>query len=181
MAAKLLSEPIDDEELLYSLARVIRQAMNDDKLAEGEFVKKSQILPKMDALLVVPTRKIQYEVVWAVLSAAVFSANCDELVKLGSHRKLTDLINPGDSDLTEECIWAIKNIIDGNPATRDDLLKTELLPKFLSLLSSPSVKKSVHILLFHVLRQLSEILPLPSFAHVLFFIVVFKKYSSQVS
>ena len=80
--------------------------MSDDKLPASDYMKEHSILEKLDALLAVPARRIQYEVVWAVLDAAVHSKNCDVLSKLGSHKKLVDIVSYTDHELTEEVFSA---------------------------------------------------------------------------
>lgn len=79
----------------------------DDKIGTEEFVKKFDILAKMDALLQVPSRRVQYEVVWSIIDAAMVSKHCDELVKLGAHRKIVEMISLTDLDLSDEASFFV--------------------------------------------------------------------------
>lgn len=102
VAAKLLSEPIDSEELLYDLAQVVHQALADEKIRSSSFIKDSKLLPKLDALLAVPSEKIQEKVISAILKASLESENCTVLIAQQTERKIVDLMPISHSDFTKK-------------------------------------------------------------------------------
>jgi hypothetical protein len=108
VAAKLLSEPIDDEDLLYDLAQVIHQALSDDKIRSSTFIKDSKILPKLDALLAVPSEKIQEKVISAIIKASLVPENSKELTNLGTDKKLIDMIKINNTELTRKVVFTLK-------------------------------------------------------------------------
>lgn len=107
VAAKLLSEPIDSEDLLYDLAQVIHQALSDELIRKSKFAKDTKLLPKLDALLSVPSQKVQEKVIIAILKASLESENCKELVELGTVKKVLEVMKVGSDELMKRVTFAL--------------------------------------------------------------------------
>jgi len=108
VAAKLLSEPIDVEELLYDLAQVVHQALSDEKIRSSTFVKDSRILQKLDALLVVPSEKVQKKVISAIIKASLVPDSNKELVDLGTYKKIIDIMPITSTELSRKVNFTLK-------------------------------------------------------------------------
>jgi len=63
---------------------------------------------------------------------------------------------------------ALRNLIDDNKFTRDEILKTDIIGKILHLMNLKDLSKAMLILCLETLNSLTKLDPSPHFAQVFF-------------
>ena len=100
--AKSLSNPIDSEDLLCAFAEFLRFALSDPEFSAVEFVQKYDLIPKLNALLDVPSHPIQLQIAWAMVELSYsFPEHCNQIIAIGCYKKLITLVTKEDLELAE--------------------------------------------------------------------------------
>ena len=94
MIADALSQPLDNEDLLYQLVLFIRTVTSGgDDVKNMELVMKLEFGPKIVAMLDCESERVQAEAAWTIINIAGSGSDyCVQLIELGAHKLLAKIL-----------------------------------------------------------------------------------------
>ena len=105
MAAEALSKPIHAEASCYHLALFVRHALARGEHPPVETAMALGFVPKLAALLQVPSPRIQSEAAWALANiASSQSPACQEMRALGCAAKFVELLSADNLELADNVL-----------------------------------------------------------------------------
>lgn len=133
----------EDQQLLLDVTQQIRKYMSKEPYPPTDEVIQAGLLPRFVELLDAHDRpSLQFDVAWILTNiCSGTTEQTNAVVYAGAVPKLISLINSPDTNVCEQAVWALGNIIGDGHELREVVINHGFLEPFLKLIK-PDVRVS---------------------------------------